>query len=359
MKIAFLFSMFAMLLTTSARAADPSGKIFVYISVGEDKKIAIYQMDTTSGALTPAGELQLEGAPGSLAIDPKHKFLYAAVRSKGTVQTLAIDRQTGGLSPQGTAPVVDNPVYLMVDRGGKYLLTSYYGAAKAAIYPIDRSGTVNSSASAIATTDKNPHSIMVDPSNRFVFVPNTGADKVLQYKFDASAGTLTPNTPPEVAIGPKTGPRHFYFHPTASRVYFVNETGSSVTACELDATSGTLKTLQTISTLPDKFDGKNTCAHIEITPSGKYLYASNRGHDSIACFSIDATSGQLTSLGQQATEATPRAFTIDPTGNFLYAAGQASGKLAAYRIDQATGQLKPLTTYTVGKGPAWVLAAQM
>jgi 6-phosphogluconolactonase len=339
---------------SDSRAAD-----FVYVSVGEKSVIAIYKLDLATGALTPSGEVNVGGAPGALAVDAKQKFLYAAIRSAKSVMTLAIDPTTGGLSSLGTAPVAENPVYLMVDRSGRYLLTSYYGAAKAAIYPIEKSGAVNSAATSIVETDKNPHSIMVDRSNRFVFVPNTGADKVLQYRFNADRGTLTPNEPAEFATGVGTGPRHFYFHPTSNYVYFVNEKGSSVTATTLDRSAGTLAMIETTSTLPDGYAGKNTCAHIEVHPSGKFLYGSNRGHDSIACYSIDAATGKLTSLGQQPTEATPRAFTIDPSGNFLFAAGQASGKLAAYRINTTTGKLEPLAVYSVGKGPAWVLALRM
>jgi 6-phosphogluconolactonase len=232
------------------------------------------------------------------------------------------------------------------------LLTAYYGAGKAAVYPIESPGIVGDKATEIVTTDKNPHSIMADPSGKFVFVPNTGADKILQFQFDNRAGKLTPNNPPFVDTEPGSGPRHFYFHPTRKHVYVVNEKNSSVTAFELQP-PGTLKAFQTISTLPDGFQGSNTCAHIEITPSGKFLYASNRGHDSIACYAIDSDSGQLTSLGQQPTEKTPRAFSLDPNGKFLLSAGQGSGQLATYRIEDS-GKLRPLSVYTVGKGPAWV-----
>jgi 6-phosphogluconolactonase len=300
--------------------------------------------------------IEVGGAPGALVVDPAKKHLYAAIRSTGGVATLRIDA-TGGLTLAGTTKVVDNPVYLATDKAGRFLLTAYYGAGKAAIYPIEPKGTIGGQATQVVTTDKNPHSIMADPSGRFVFVPNTGADKILQFKFDAQKGQLAPNDPPFVATEPGSGPRHFYFHPTQKHVYAVNEKNSTVTAFKLQP-SGTLEAFQTIPTLPQDFQGNNTCAHIEITPSGKFLYASNRGHDSIACYAIDPDSGRLSSLGQQPTEKTPRAFNLDPTGNFLLSAGQASHQLATYRVE-GSGKLRPLDIYPVGKGPAWVLVLKL
>jgi 6-phosphogluconolactonase len=161
-----------------------------------------------------------------------------------------------------------------------------------------------------------------------------------------------------VPKGPE-GPRHFCFHPQLPAVYFVNEQGGSVTAYRLDADTGTLTPFQTISTLPDGFDGQNACAEIRITPSGRFLYASNRGHDSIACFAVAEGTGELSSLGQQPTEKTPRPFTLDPEGRFLLAAGQGSGRLATYRIDAGTGKLVPLETHALGQNPMWVLVLRL
>ena len=348
----------AVLLLGAATQAAETDKMIMYVSVGGENRIALYQVDPQSGELTPQGDYQANGAPGALCVDPKQQFLYAAIRTGNSVATLAIDPKTGSLSEQGATPVVSNPVYLATDNQGKYLLTAYYGAHKAAVYPIGSEGIVQPTATVVLDTDKNPHSINVDRGNQFVFVPNTGADKVLQFRFDAASGKLTPNTPAEVHLGAGTGPRHFFFHPSKPWVYFVNEKGSSVTATRLNHSQGTLEPFQTISTLPSDFSGNNTCAHIEITPDGKHLYASNRGHDSLACYSIDADGGKLASLGNVATEKTPRAFNLDPSGKFLYAAGQASGGLASYRVS-ADGKLQPLKTYQVGKGPAWVLVLKL
>ena len=178
---------------------------------------------------------------------------------------------------------------------------------------------------------------------------------MLRRNFDEETGHLTPNQTPTVEPSVQEGPRHVVFHPQKDILYFVNEQGGSVTAYHLDTDSGTLEEFQRLSTLPGDFEGENSCAQIHITPSGKYLYASNRGHDSIACFAIDEGTGQLSRLGQQPTEGMPRAFNLDPQGKFLYAGGLKTGQLASYCVDRGTGNLQPLETYKVGTSPMWVL----
>ena len=329
-------------------------RYMVYVSQSGGDSIAVYQMDAQTGLLTSQGQAKAGKSPGAQTSDGARRFLYVSVRGDKSVATLAIDPQTGELSPRGVTPTVADPVYLAVDKAGKFLFTSYYGAGKAAIYPIKADGTINADASMVVDTDKNPHSIQPDPSNHFVYVPNTGADKILQYRFDEQAGKITAATPPYVATEPGTGPRHFWFHPLHRTVYFVNEKGSSVTAFKMNTSSGELTAFQTISTLPADFSGNNSCAHIETTPTGEFLYASNRGHDSLAIYSVEAATGKLTVVGHQSTEKTPRSFTVDPSGQFLYSAGQGSDKLAAYRIDGKTGKLTLRATYDVGPSPAWV-----
>jgi 6-phosphogluconolactonase len=205
--------------------------------------------------------------------------------------------------------------------------------------------------------------MQTDPSNRFAFVPHiagaNGPNRIYQFKFDENTGRLTPNSTPQVIPAEEAGPRHFCFHPSRDMLYFSNEQDCSVTAYDFDSTAGTLTALQTVSTLPEGYEGENSCAQIQISPSGRFLYAPNRGHDSIACFTVDPSTGLLTSLGQVPSEAVPRAFSIDPTGNFLYAAGLESGRLASYRIDGDTGELEPLEVYDVGEGPMWVLATTL
>ena len=177
-----------------------------------------------------------------------------------------------------------------------------------------------------------------------------------KYYFNPETGKINPTEPRAVSTAPDAGPRHFDFHGTKNIVYFVNETNSSVTAYHLNHTTGTLSPFQTISTLPESFTGQNTCADIHLTPDDRFLYASNRGHESIAAFAVDSGSGEFTTIGQYSTVKEPREFDIDPTGNFLIAVGEYSDSLASYRIHQGTGELETLQLIYVGDRPSWVLA---
>ncbi len=334
-----------------------ASRTVVYVSVSGENRLALYDLDRASGQLSFRKSIEVDGSPGSIAVDPTKKFAYVALRSTGSVATFAINSEDGNLKLLGTAPVVANPVYLATDRKGKFLLTAYYGEGKAAIYPIKADGTVSADAAAIVTTEKNPHSIMASPDNKSVYVPNTGSDLILQYQFDEKTGQLHPHDPDRVNVQAGAGPRHFFFHPTRPFVYFVNEKDSSLTAFTYDA-AGKLHNLQTYSTLPVDADPvalKNTCADIEIDSRGRFLYASNRGHDSLACFTIDEATGMLNSAGHAPTEKTPREFNVEPAGEFVFSAGQGSGRMASYRINQETGQLDALKVDEVGKSPAWVL----
>jgi len=182
---------------------------------------------------------------------------------------------------------------------------------------------------------------------------------ILQFRFDAQTGRLTANSPFRVEPTERLGPRHYCFHPTLDLVYFSNEQGCSVTAYRLDNASGVLSAVQTVTTLPDGYTARNTCSQIHLTASGKFLYVANRGHNSIAGFAVDATTGHLTSIGHVATEAVPSAFSLDPAGSFVFAAGTASGRLASYRVSGETGALTPLATQAVGQRPAAVLTTRL
>jgi len=335
-------------------------KYHAYISIAGENKISTFKMQPDTGKLLFRGDVAVSGAPGPLAVGPESRFLYAGLRSTREISSFCIDHSTGGLSLLGTVSLDSDPCYIATDRKGNFLLSSYYGAGKVAVHSIGKDGAVSITPTACLSTAEHAHCIQTDPSNRFVFVPHTvEPNLIFQFKFDENTGKLAPNTVPKVIPEDEIGPRHFCFHPSKDVVYVSNEQGSSVTAYNFDPSAGTLTAFQTLSTLPEDYDEENTCAQIHITPSGKFLYVSNRGHDSIAGFSTDDATGQLASLGQQPTEATPRVFTIDPTGNFLFAAGQASGRIASYRINAQTGALKPLETYTVGKNPMWVLVVSL
>ena len=333
---------------------------YAYISIAGENKISTFKMNPDTGKLLFQGDVAVSGGPGPLAVDPERKFLYAGIRSNRQISSFRIDHNTGGLSLIGTVSLDADPCYIRTDGRGNFLLSAYYGAGKAAVHPIGKDGAVGGPAIEWLSTAEHAHCIQTDPSNKFAFVPHTvSPNTIFQFTFDENTGALTPNAVPKVIPEEEVGPRHFCFHPGKNIAYVSNEQGSSVTAYNFDPSAGTLMAFQTISTIPEDYDEENTCAQIHITPSGKFLYVSNRGHDSIAGFSIDDATGQLSSLVQQPTEPTPRAFTIDTTGNFLFAGGQGSGRLASYHINPQTGELKPLETYTVGKNPMWVLVVNL
>jgi 6-phosphogluconolactonase len=242
------------------------------------------------------------------------------------------------------------------DRKGNFLFSTYFWVGKAAVHPIGKDGIVTGPAVEFFDTARGVHSVQTDPTNKYVYLPHiavVGPNLILQFKFDEATGHLTPNVPDRVTPAEPVGPRDFCFHPNLDIVYFGNEEGSNVTAYNFNRANGTLSPFQTISTIPDDFTAKNRCAEIHITKSGKCLYVANRGHNSMACFSIDAA-GRLKSAGQIACKAETRAFELDPDGNFLYAAGEKSNKLLAYRVNPETAELKLIETYTTGKGPWWI-----
>jgi 6-phosphogluconolactonase len=333
---------------------------YAYIALSGDHKIAIYTMDPDTGGLQFQQDVPVSGAVGPLAVDSTQRFLYAGIRSPWEISTFRIDPHTGSLVLLGTIPLEADPCFLALDRTDHFVLSAYYRAGGVAVHAIGADGTVRSTPVQWLATAANAHAIQTDASNRFAFVPHiAGPNLIMQFLFDAQTGRLTPNPIPTVEPPERVGPRHFCFHPSKDLVYFVNEQGCSVTAYHFNSAAGTLEAFQTVSTLPQDFTGENTCAQIRMTPSGKFLYASNRGHNSIACFAIDSASGALTVIGQQPTEPMPRAFNLDPEGKFLFASSLGSGQLIAYRINSQTGALTPLATYPVGKQPMWVLVLRL
>lgn len=335
---------------------------FMYITISEEDRIAIYKMDPDSGDLEHLEDVAVEGRPAPLVLHPSKRYLYTAQRGINQLSSFAIDQSTGSLSLIGEAPLVSDPCYLGIDKRGKYLMSAYYGAGKCAVQPIGDNGAVVDAPTEQLDTAAGAHCMQTDPSNRFAYLPHIsggkGPNAIFQYRFDENSGKLTPNDPARVSPEAELGPRHYCFHPSKSILYFSDEQGCSVTGYNMDPDKGTLEAFQTISTLPDGYEGENSCAQIHIAPSGKFLYAPNRGHNSMACFEVDSGTGRLTSLGQVPTEPNPRAFGIDPQGKFLYSAGIDSGRLAAFSMDQVKGTLSPIQVYDVGKAPMWVLITE-
>ncbi|MSR84623.1 MAG: lactonase family protein [Candidatus Latescibacteria bacterium] len=326
---------------------------YVYISLPSAAKIACYTQDPDTGKLSFLHDTALPAGAAPLAVDRPQRCLYAALGSS-QIASFAIAPDSGELKSLGLLSLSAVPCFLSLDQTGRFLLSAYYTGGAAAVHPLNPDGSVGEVPAVWLSTARCAHAMLTDPSNRFAFVPHVSSNNVIfQFLFDEKTGRLEPNRVSKIKPLPGAGPRHYVFHPTLPVVYFDNEQGSSVTAYHLDG-QGSLSPFQTLSTLPEGFSRENSCAHIAIHPSGRFLYAANRGHDSLACFALDAQ-GKTTSLGQQATEKTPTHFALDAAGRFLYAAGQGGDRLASYRVDPENGQLSPLEAYTVGANPYWVL----
>ena len=342
-------------------AAD--GDLFVYVGTytkGASKGIYVYRFAPKTGKLTNIGLAAETVNPSFVAIHPNHRFLYSVSevddfqgKSSGAVSSFSIDGKTGLLKKLNTVSSKGSgPCYVKVDATGKTLLVANYGSGSIAAMPIKDSGELGEAASAIqhvgtgADKDRqggpHAHSINPSPDNRFAIVADLGLDEVLVYKLDAAKALLTPNAPPFTKIASGSGPRHFAFDPAGRYGYVINEMKSTVTAFSYDKGAGTLKTIQTITTLPAGFTGETSTAEVQVHPSGNFLYGSNRGHDSIALFTIDKKTGMLTAAGHTPTQGkTPRNFGIDPSGQFLFAANQDAGGVVVFRIDGKTGKLTP------------------
>ncbi len=329
----------------------------IYVTLAGENKISILTMDAENGELTRQEDVALGGGPGPLAVDPEKRFLYAGVRSTQEISSFRTERETGKLTLISNIPLESDPCALYTDRAGRFLLSAYYSAGRVAVHALTPEGAVEKAPVQWLSTARGAHALQTDASNQFAFAPHVQeSNAILQFLFDEAAGTLTPNPEaPKVTPPPGTGPRHFCFHPTKDIVYFDNEQECSVTGYHLDTSSGTLQPFQTLSTLPQGFDEENTCAQIHIAASGRTLYASNRGHDSIACFSIDPDTGRLSSMDQEPTEEMPRAFNLTPQDDFLLVGSLVSENLACYRVDQETGALSHMYTRHIGERPMWIL----
>jgi len=336
---------------------------FVYIGTYTGPKsqgIYVYELASATGKLTPLGLAAESTDPAFLAIHPNHRYLYAVNeiqrfegQRSGSVSAFSIDRKTGKLTALNVVASGDpGPCHLSVDHTGKYLLVANYYVGSVAAFPIDADGRLGKATAFLPHTGHSvdpkrqtaahAHSIYVSPDNRFVVSADLGTDQVYVYRFDATTGTLTPNQPPSAAVPPGKGPRHFAFDPHGKFGYAIEEMGSSLTAFSYNAEGGVLRPMETISTVPKDYTGYNDCAELFMHPSGKFLYGSNRGHDSITVFALDPVKGTPTPIQYVPTQGkTPRGFGIDPSGTYLIAGNQDSNTLVEFRIDAKTGHLTP------------------
>ena len=340
-------------------AATLDAATFVYVSKAPENQIAVFRLNDEDGSLKPVGTVDVGGAPGSLAVSHDKKHLFASLRTTFLIGSYRIDPVTGLLTLVNTTKLADgaNAAYVATDMTDRYLFAASYAAGRVTVHAVDEAGKLGAEPLQIVETSKTAHAAMVHPNNKLLLVPHVAPNTVYQFRFDSAAGKLTDaGQAPGGSDG--AGPRHLAFHPSLKFAFTSNESGSGITLYWLDAEQG-LKPLQTLSTLPDGYAEKNTTADVKVHPSGRFVWVSNRGHDSLAGFAFDLASAKLTPLGQTPTEKTPRSFAIDPSGRFLYGAGEGTGKLAAYRIDESTGGLERFTEYEIGKSLTWVLAVQL
>jgi 6-phosphogluconolactonase len=348
----YLFSL-RTLLSISAFAltcAAQSNRILV--SSSKPDQLAVYTLDNDSGQLDLTGQIPTDGPPGSFCFNKTGNRLYVSIREPGAITVYAIDKSSEAtkLSEFSTSA---NGGYVSVHPSGKYLLSSYYSAGNVMVHRIHEDGTLSEVQQ--IETDANAHAVVTDPSGQFLFVPHTRPNKIFQFRLNASTGKLTPNDPPILFRKENTGPRHLWFHPTSGQAYGSNEQDSSITSYELDSRQGTLSVIETLSSLPGKFSEQNATADIEVHPSGKFVYIANRGHNSIASFTIDDNDGTLTFLEHTSVEPVPRSFNITPDGQFLIAAGQRSNKLRVFRIE-SNGELTHTQTLQAEGSPWWVVS---
>jgi 6-phosphogluconolactonase len=351
------------LMSTAAMGAGEDARpkadtCLVYTGSYSDAKadgIQVFSLDMSSGALTKVGGASGAGNPSFLAIHPNKKFIYAACEAGkvGSVAAYALDEK-GVPTLLNTQPSEGNgPCFVAVDKAGKNVLTANYGSGSVACIPIGADGKLappsssvqhkGSSVSKGRQDSPHAHSINLDAANKFAFAADLGLDKILVYKFDSEKGTLVPNDPPATDVPPGSGPRHFAFHPGGKYAYACGEMSMTVIAFTYDADKGVLKELQVLPTLPEGAERKGTStAETQVSPDGKFVYVSNRGHDTVAIFSVDAATGKLTPAGHASTGGkTPRNFGIDPSGKFLIAANQSSNSVVVFKIDPATGKPTP------------------
>jgi 6-phosphogluconolactonase len=355
------FILGGVLLIQSSLLARENVLVFIGTYTGpKSKGIYVSRLDSDSGHLSNPELVAETPNPTFLALHPNKKFLYAANEianfaggKAGAVSAFAIDAKTGQLKLLNqTSSVGDGPCHLVVDKTGGNVLLANYGGGSVAVLPIKADGSTAEHSNFIQHTgssvnpqrQKEPHahSINLSPDNRLAFAADLGLDKVLIYAFDAKAGKLTPNNPAFATLPPGSGPRHFAFHPNGRFAYVISEMLSTLTSFTFDAGSGALTSVQTVSTLPAGFSGNSSTAEVVVHPSGKFVYGSNRGHDSIAVFSIDEKNNHLTLIENTSTQGkVPRNFNIDPSGKFLLAGNQSTDNIAVFRIDPKTGRLTP------------------
>ena len=372
-----LTGMISVAVLTSLSGGSPSqaAGTFVYVSNADDGDITTYTM-SPDGALQPGARVKAAPVVMPMVVSPDRRFLYAASRSKPyAVHAYTIDRATGALTLLASSPLVDSFPFISLDRTGRFLFGASYGGNLISVNAVGPDGRVAADPRQIIAIGRNAHSIRVDATNTFVFVPTLGTDQIFEFTFNASSGFLSSSTPPLLQLKAGTGPRHLVFSQDNRFVYVLSELLATVTTLSLDPKTGLLTEVASASGLPANStlrpgaprgavgdpnavprntDNDIWAADLHLTPDGRLLYISERTSSSLSGFRVDAATGTLTYLGTTSTEKQPRGFAIDPSGKFLVAAGEKSPTISVYAIDAASGGLRLLHQHPTGKGANWV-----
>jgi 6-phosphogluconolactonase len=331
-----------------------------YTHDGKSKGIYLVKMTRVTGTLRVVGLMAETVEPSFLTVSPNGRYVYSVNETteyegkpSGAVSAFARDRASGSLTLINRVPSRGGaPCYITLDRAGKFVLVANYVGGSVAVFPILDGGGLGDATAFVQHVGHGPdsdrqssphaHCIMPDPANRFVLVADLGLDRLLVYRFDARAGTLRTDPVQQREMAPGAGPRHLAFHPSGRIVYVVNELDSTVSTLRYDAATGALGVLQTLPSVGEPMTGQNAPADVHVHPSGRFLYMSNRGHDSIAAFAIDKRTSTLRPLQLEPTGGNwPRNFAIDPSGRFLFVAHERSSTIVTHRIDARTGKLTP------------------
>ena len=362
---------------TARQAPSPGRLVFIGTYTGgstNSKGIYAFRFNEATGALTPLGLKAETKNPSFLAAGASGKVLYAVNEvddyqgaKAGSVTSFTVDAATGGLTPLGEQSTGGAaPCHVQCDRTGRFVAVANYSGGNVSVFPVGPGGALSASTALLGGSGSGPnkarqqgphaHQAVFDPTNHYLLEADLGLDKILVYKFDQATGRVTPNDPASVELAPGSGPRHLAFHPNGRFVFTISELASTMTSLAWDGAKGALRVLGTQSTLPAGYAGTdNSTAEVAVHPGGRFLYGSNRGHDSIVVYSI-APDGALTLVEHESTRGkSPRNFTIDPTGRWLIAGNQGSGTLSVFSIDQKTGALSPAGPLAEVGSPVCVL----
>lgn len=360
--------------TLRARGAEPAS-YFVYVAnyaTGTGHGIYAYRFQSSTGRLTAMGRVADVVSPAFLATDPRHRVLYVATdkeedpKQNGFISSYAIDPKSGVLRLLNRVDQDGFPCHLVVDATSKVLFVANYVSGTVVSFSLKADGSIGERTGFDQHTGSGPnrerqtgphaHATVLSPDNRFLFVPDLGTDQIRIYHVDTDKRTFTPNEPAFVSVKAGLGPRHLVFSHDGRFAYLICEMESTVVVFSYTPATGSLTTLQTISTLPAEYKGIDNSAEIDIDPSGRFLYASNRGHDSITVFAVDAAKGTLTTVQVASTQGKiPRNFALDPGGRYLLVGNQLSDQLRLFQVDSTTGRLQATPQFADVEKPVCIL----